>query len=693
MARVTRKLTMTQAAYIDSRVPNTPHPLNSGDTILLHRDDENGERSRLFLSFASWPSSLKRKKLVQIVEIGVDAGFWFRNEKCFVLASSAAFNKSTLTWNNRPDATNPQLYEAETPAGSSYSDYDVISSTNLPWTEHPQTLTAIDNSQAVKAILRYSSLCLYPNTTPEERTVFLMSGNYSSTSAPYLLVEYDNGADLKSQITGLSNTSGYVNPDVEQVFRWDFLSADANYVCSGDFAQASASFFWKEHTAGTYTEVQASGSTKSVTLTAGTLPGGTQIDWYVSGTDEDGTTTTSSVYTISTSDETTYATALSPINTVEDGGAPITFRWNLANAYGNSPSLIELLWKLPSEGSQSWHELVSSSDPIDSYTVSGGTFPAGEIQWLVRAYNQDDVAGPDSVGTFISVAAPAAPDGISSDGMPYATIVWQCAGQQAYEVTVDGISCGVRFGTSKSLTLDEPLSDGEHTVTIRAQGVYGLWSEPGTGVITIQNTQGDGITLSGDGDLDAILTWTCDDEDKDFFIYRDEVKIGHTGGLNFVDRLALGTHSYYVVNRLPDGNYTKSDSVSVTTAAEEPVIAAFPPQSWMSIRLSETTRPEQSFSYQKTTGMLHVYGAAYPVAEISPFDNATATYNTAFVTAAEARAFETLKGKVVCVKSRMGIVFVGILNNLRRTVNPFYTAYSFTLTRTDWEDFIDDTLY
>ena len=53
---------MTQAAYIDSRVPNTPHPLNSGDTILLHRDDENGERCRLFLSFGSWPSSLKRKK-------------------------------------------------------------------------------------------------------------------------------------------------------------------------------------------------------------------------------------------------------------------------------------------------------------------------------------------------------------------------------------------------------------------------------------------------------------------------------------------------------------------------------------------------------------------------------------------------------------------------------------------------------
>ena len=87
------------------------------------------------------------------------------------------------------------------------------------------------------------------------------------------------------------------------------------------------------------------------------------------------------------------ATAISPMNTVEDGNGPITFRWSLSNAYGNDPSLVNLWWKLPSEGNQNWHVIVSSSTPITEYTTPAGYFPAGEIQWLVHAYNQDNVRG------------------------------------------------------------------------------------------------------------------------------------------------------------------------------------------------------------------------------------------------------------------------------------------------------------
>ena len=86
MAVASRKLTMSQAAYVDSRLPNTPRPLNSGDTIALHRDDENGEGCRLYLSFAAWPSSLKRKKLYNVNVIGVDGGFWSDNIQYFQYA-------------------------------------------------------------------------------------------------------------------------------------------------------------------------------------------------------------------------------------------------------------------------------------------------------------------------------------------------------------------------------------------------------------------------------------------------------------------------------------------------------------------------------------------------------------------------------------------------------------------------------
>lgn len=681
-----RALNMSQAAYVDSRLPNTPRPLNSGDTVLLHRDDENGEGCRLYLSFASWPSSLKRKKLLGVGWIGVYGGSWYDNIPYFVYASSATFNKNTLTWNNKPAGTNPQLYDTDP---GPEDDKDVLASDKKGWDGHPAELSVRERSEAAKAILRNKSLYLYPGTSPKEEYIDLVSGEWDNPQTPYINIYYDDGADLKSQITGLNNTSGYVNPAVAQKFKWDFLSANANYVCAGDFAQASASFFWKVHSSGSYTEVQASGNTKNVTIPANTFPGNSTIDWYVSGTDEDGTATTSPVYSFTTADADAVAAAVSPQNTVEDGSAPITFRWTISNSYGNPASRVEVLWKQPNDAN--WTTLTDQNASITSYTAAANTFPAGEILWKVRAYNADSVAGDYSEASFVCVAAPGAPDGISSDGVPYATITWQCSGQQAYEVIIDGISQGVRFGTGKSITLDEPLEDGEHTVTIKAQGVYGLWSEAGTAVITVENTPGDAITLSGRGGLDAILQWTTDAADLDFYIYRDGVKIGHTASLNFVDRLTLGNHNYYVINRLPSGNYTKSDSVSIRTATEYPVIAEFPPRSWTDIRLTENSDVRRTFSYSKTAGFRHYYGANYPVAEISPFDDATATFNTAFLTAAEARTFETLKGKAVCVKSRMGILFVGVMSTLQRSVNAFYTAYSFTLQRIQWEDFIDDT--
>lgn len=684
MATVERKLNMTAAAYIDSRTPDAAGPLVKGSAVKMHRNDDAGENCRMYIGFEAFPTNLKRKKLINVSVVGI---YMSSSGSLFGQASLGSWNKNTLTWNNRPSTKGNQLY-----SGSLNLNYK-----DSGWDEHPDKPTAIEKSTIAKDILKYSTIVMYPGQRTSEKDIKLQGyiyHRYPDPSEydvlPWVTVLYDDGANLKSQITPTNNKSGYVNPKKAQTFTWDFLSADANYVCAGDFAQASATFYWKEHSAGSYTSVAASGGTKSVTIPANTFPGGTQIDWYVSGTDEDGTTTTSSVYTISTEDTTTYAAVQSPINTVEDGGGPITFRWSLANAYGNSPSLVNLWWKLPSEGNQNWHVIVSSTDPITEYTTPAGYFPAGEIQWLVHAYNQDNVRCPDSVGSFICVAAPAAPDSISSDGVPYATITWQCAGQQAYRISIDGKDYGIRFGTKKSFTLDEPLPDGEHTVSITAQGVYGLWSQPGTAVITTGNTPGDGIVLTVEAGVDAALTWETEATDRNFFIYRDEVKIGHATDLNFIDRLALGNHSYYVINRLPSGNYTKSNIESANIETDESLIAAFPPSSWLNVKLSENISAKQIFNYKKTVSTRHVMGTNYPYLEMSPFEDLTGSYDTAFSDDADAKTFESLKGKVVCVKSKRGTVLVGIMETMQKTVNKYYTAYTFTVSKISMEDYIDD---
>lgn len=685
MATATVQLNMTKAAFVDSRLPSTNTPLSSFDTILLTRNFYANQISYLFMGFEALPASLKWKKLIRVSYVGVQAPY--QSDKFYVSSNKSDFNKNTLTYDNMPEDGMTFTYSV-TQGGSPsfayyYRLYEYMGNTSV---------NTRDKSEYTKSILKTSSLRVFPTQASGEYSFILASGERDNPAVPYIMVEYDDGADLTSQITPTGKTSGYINPKNEQRFSWDFVSHDANYVCLGDFAQASATFYWKEHSESTYNSISASGSTKSVTVPANTFPANSQIDWYVAGTDDAGTTTQSSVYTLSTSDTTAYATIVSPINTVEDGSGPITFRWNLSNAYGNDPSIVNLWWKLPSEDNQSWHTIVSSTDPITEYTTPGGYFPAGEIQWLVHAYNQDNVRGPDSQGSFICVAAPEAPDGIASDGVPYATITWQCSGQQAYRILIDGKDYGVHFGTVKSFTMGEPLSDGEHTVTVYAQGNYGLWSQPGTETITIANQAGDAIALTGVGGLDATLAWTTAASDPEIYIYRDDVKIGHTRADLFVDRMALGSHSYYVINKLPGGYYTKSNIVTLAMETDESMIASFPPGGWLNIRLSENSSIHQSFSYQRTVSTRHFFGANYPVLELSPFEDETASYDTAFQDPAAAEEFESLRGKLVCIKSRMGVVFVGVMNVMRKTVKPFFVSYSFSVKRVHWEDYIDDTL-
>ena len=648
------------------------------------------------MSFASFPTNLKRKKLIGIEQLGVTIGASNTGDVDISALSASptkgTFDKNTLTYNNRP-------LDYEYPYGYYIRKRRLTASTGELFAVYSITYpsrSAPASSEFAKLVLSNSTLAIdLGYSLDNEGTVRLYGQNDDYTVlnlTPFIDVQYDDGDDLTSQITLKNTKSGYKNPAVAQTFSWDFLSADPVYTCVADFAQSSATFYWKASTEESYHQVNASGSTKSVTIAAGTFPGDSTIQYYVRGTDEDGTTTQTSVYTFNTTDASAIATVMSPTNTVEDGSAPITFRWNLANAYGNAPSLVNLWWKLPSEDNQSWHVIISSSTPITEYTVPGGSFPAGEIQWLVHAYNQDNVRGPDSISSFVCVAAPPDPSMIETDGVPYTTITWQCEGQQAYRIVIDDKDYGVRFGTEKSFTLDEPLSDGDHTVTITAQGVYGLWSQPGTAIFTVGNTAGNAITLTGVGGRDALLTWETEATAEDYYIYRDGVKIGHTKQKTYTDRLTLGTHNYYVINRLPNGNYTKSNSIALTLHTDSALIAAFPPSEWIDIQLSENSVQQQTFGYQKTMTTRHVYGAAYPVLENSSFEDMSGSYDTAFIEPEKASQFELLKGKAVCIKNRDGTVFVGAMATLQKISKEFFTAYTFTLTRIHWEDYADDTV-
>lgn len=377
------------------------------------------------------------------------------------------------------------------------------------------------------------------------------------------------------------------------------------------------------------------------------------------------------------------ATPISPVNTVEDGSAPIKFEWALSNDSGIAPTKTDI--QTSADGS-TWTNLATVTSGGTSYEAE---FEAGTVYWRVRAYNRDNVAGSwSSPVNFIVVAAPSAPT-VLCDGSPFATITWRVNGQQAYRITVDGKVYGPFFGSAKSYTLQDYLADGEHTVTVEIQGGYGMWSGAGSVTFTVSNVAGDAVTLDAEFDIDAHLTWETTSAVEDFLIYRDGVQIGHTDKYLFTDRLALGEHEYTVVNRLADGNYTKSNAIEGVMCTPYVAMAELAGGDWIYLPLSDESDSQQGFSKSRTYVLRHFTGAEYPVLEVGTYTDADGSYTCAFKCPKQAEPFLNLFGKAVIVKSKGGNVVVGPFMQFDKKQYDLYVGYSFSIPAMHHEVYVD----
>lgn len=495
-----------------------------------------------------------------------------------------------------------------------------------------------------------------------------------------------------SQITAQNSpTSGYRNPREDITFSWYFKHTN------GDYPQQSAKLCWRVAGASTWNEIPASGSTQQITVpgTAATqtFPIASTIEWYLYGVDSSGSSSQTPVYSFSTTAATAYATVNSPVGNVEDGSAPITFRWTLTSADGLQMSQVDLWWKTPEEDNQHWHTIIQSTDIISEYTVPGGYFPAGEVQWLVHAFNIDGTRGPDSITSFICVSAPNPVQGLAATPVPLTTINWQSEGQEAYEISIDGAVVQKAYGVGVyTWQVKEPLSDGEHTISVRIQGIYGLWSQPAETSIFVQNApEVQELYLRGDFDIDAVLT--ADSQELEtapkLHWYRDDKYVAETAGtMRYTDRFVLGRHSYRVEIWHESGNYTRSNIISGTMDTEWAKIAPIAGGQWLDMRLTENSDGVQEFTWSKTTERTHVQGAVYPVLETSPFEDMTGSFSCSFKDENEVLEFEALRGKTVIIKNRRGQVIIGDLSQIQKTVRKFFTTYRFQIQQIDWEDFV-----
>ena len=529
------------------------------------------------------------------------------------------------------------------------------------------------------------SLTVPANTFPTNKTIqwYLEGTDIGGLTSSTSVMSFTT---VTTQITPQSSpTSGYSDPRLPITFQWYFAST------GGPVPQASASFYWRETGTSTWTSVAASGSTAKVTIPANTFPVATTIDWYVEGTDIGGTSSTSQVYTFSTTASTAYAYPLAPIGTAADTSKPLTLSWILANADGTLPSKVTLQWKRTTD--QTWTTIRESTTPFTEWEVAANYFPIGEIEWRVIATNRDNVDGPAGTAAFVSVHAPAAPEGVSATSVPLTTISWQGEDQEGYEIIIDGVTVKQAYGTESSWSPDFVLEDGEHVISVRIQGAYGLWSEPGITTVAIENIVPEGwedLSLSGSFAVDAVLTAAGAESLTEPTInwYRDGKRIAVTEGLrSYTDRYVLGEHSYLIEIWNSDGYYARSETITGVMKSCISRIALFAGGDWVDLKLSEKSDNEQVFSYGRVSSLRHVLGAVYPVLEVSAFEDESGSYNCAFTDVPSARRFEALRGQQVILKSRGGVVMIGALLSMEKRYTEFYINYSFTIQAIDWEDF------
>lgn len=691
MGNATINLPVIKSGYVRQDYPTTVFRTSPG--VEYEIDDRTYQIQKvLYFGFQSIPDNLKNRRLYDMR--------FFANGR-------AGTSSTSITWavgfipNNKDFDPASLIYENR-PRGEGYpsSSFRISGSVGSSTAD----FTASDNygefssrkSKAVQSAVKYGLQSQWILADAWLRTIRANSG------APYIEITYDDSINVKSQIAVSSGpASGYVNPRKAIDVSWWFdRKATETYYCAGYFTQASAALKWRV-SGGNWNTINASGSTPKLTIPANTFPTASTIEWYLTGTDTAGTTSETPHYTFSTAAGTANAKAISPVSSVEDGSQPITLRWELSSTDGQTPAYIDLWWKLPETSSQSWTVILSHVSARSSHTLAAGFFPAGECQWMVRAYNVDDVAGPWSyingvVGnypSFVCVAAPDAPSGLQATQVPRTTVTWQSEGQEAYEIELDGISVKKAFDPSaSSWQIEEPLSDGMHTIRVRIQGVYGLWSAWSSVTAAVSNSPPTTAILAGKFQTDAELVLAVGSAPDPIIIqwYRDGMRIAQTTGTNgFVDRMVLGEHTYYAELWYASGNYVRSNTIKGTMCSRETRIALIDYGSqWLELKLSESSDNSQAFSWTRDISLRKMRGAKYPVLELSEFENLSGSYSCAFETAEDARKLEQLKGKVVIIKSRGNQVLIGALTSLSMIPKNFFVTCSFTIQRIEWEDFV-----
>ena len=506
----------------------------------------------------------------------------------------------------------------------------------------------------------------------------------SGTNAPYLTITVDDSDTIGLELSNLSPASGAVIKTQDNLFAWS--ASAANYSCAPEVEQASAVFRWRSGTSGTIHTISVSGNTQNVTVPANTFAGTTSIQWQVAVTANSGVVTTSGWMTISTADATPTAAPLSPVDTVIDGSKDVLFQWQHSISTGTAQSKADL--QKSTDGS-TWQTLATVTGAARQWTCPAGTLTSSIKYWRVRTYNADGIAGEWSdAAQIVVIAAPTAPSiQIKSTG-PRPSISWQTSEQEAYQVELDGkLSGGTHYGTDKTWTSPAYLADGSHTVRVRVQNQYGMWSDWGAAALPVTNTPGASITLTVQASSVADLSWQTSGSYDFYLVYRNGKPIAKLTQTQYTDELSSGSTTYQVRGCYDDSsNYGLSSAVTVDVRAEVHQVSDLDTGQTLRLPYSDSQHRQTTRTLSRQVELLQLSGAYYPVAVEVDSGTDSLSITAALLDESEIRQLMGLVGKLVCAKTPQGDMVIGYITSLPKQHDGFLNIFNFTIEQIDFDD-------
>lgn len=526
-------------------------------------------------------------------------------------------------------------------------------------------------------------------------TVALTEKSYYTGIIPELNDEFASGGNPTfGQSLIISNMSPNSKVDIwkfrDNIFTWAINSGIQSRMLNGALTQTSAIFKWRNKGEAAEHTQNVSGDNAQVVVPAGTFTAN-RIEWAVAVNLNTGETIESDWVEVSTEEPQPRTRVVSPKDTIVDGSVGVTFEWTYF-VLSNSPQYAFELQK--STNGTEWTTLMPKTVSTETKTVvPAANLTSGEMYWRVRVYNNDDVASEWSAAAkVLVVAAPAAPGIMITSTAPRFAIRWSSADQQGYEVAVDGVTVLSRYGTVSTYTYDDWLTDGSHTVAVRVQNKYSLWSEWSTIGLQILNTPGATIILGAKAAPVPQIRITSNGYDY-YVVYRNGKKVAKVkpGILTtFTDNFANGENTYIVRGGYDeDGNY--GESAEITVAAEYKTLTLYDTVSGKRLRLVGAKRQtrETNLTISRNATLTHYSGAQLPTAETGQQRDRRYQFECAFSTRDErknAEALEAMLGHIVCVCDQYGTALVGIASSARVTVSQFMYSYTVSVDEVDFDE-------